>query len=117
MTTSPIEHRPAVARGVRVSADSLNVDLEDGRGLSVPVLWYPRLASGSDAERNNWRLIGSGEGIHWPDLDEDISVDHLLSGVRSNESQSSFAAWVASRAKNALRGIDTTVTRESDRDV
>ena len=97
MTTSRIELRPAVAHGVRVSADSLNVDLVDGRSISVPLEWYPRLASSSDAERNNWRLIGSGEGIHWPDLDEDISVDHLLSGVRSGESQASVDTWLASR--------------------
>ena len=97
MTTSPIEHWPAVARGVRVSADTLHVDLVDGRSISVPVEWYPRLANGSDAERNNWRFVGRGEGIHWPDLDEDISVDNLLSGVRSGESQASFKQWLVSR--------------------
>jgi hypothetical protein len=116
MTTSPIEHRPAVARGVRVVADILNVDLVDGRSLAVPVEWYPRLASDSEAERNNWRLVGSGEGIQWPDLDEDISVDHLLRGVRSGESQASVRAWSVSRAAKALRGMDTTVAREPDRD-
>jgi hypothetical protein len=87
MTTPPIEHRSTVARRVRLSADSLKVDLTDGRTVSVPVEWYPRLASGTEAEFNNWRLIASGEGIHWPDLDEDISVNHLLSGVRSGESR------------------------------
>ena len=98
MTTSPIEHWPAVAQAVRVSADTLSVDLADGRSIAVPVEWFPRLANGSAAERNNWRFIGRGEGIHWPDLDEDISVDNLLSGARSGESQRSFKQWLESRA-------------------
>ena len=98
MTTSPIEHWPAVAQGVQVSADTLNVDLADGRSIAVPVEWYPRLANGSHAERNNWRFIGRGEGIHWPDLDEDVSVENLLTGARSGESQKSFKQWLESRA-------------------
>ena len=98
MTTSPIEHWPAVAQVVHVSADTLNVDLADGRSIAVPVEWYPRLANGSDAERNNWRFIGRGEGIHWPDLDEDVSVENLLTGARSGESQKSFKQWLESRA-------------------
>ena len=98
MTTSPIEHWPVAASAVRVSADALEVDLTDGRSIAVPLAWYPRLASGTMAERSHWRLIGSGEGIHWPDLDEDISVDNLLSGLRSGESQRSFKAWLQQRA-------------------
>jgi hypothetical protein len=98
MTTSPIEHWPAVAQAVRVSADTLNVDLADGRSIAVPVEWYPRLANGTIAERNNWRFIGRGEGIHWPDLDEDISVENLLSGARSGESRRSLKQWLDSRA-------------------
>lgn len=98
MTTSPIEHWPAVAQRVHVSADTLNVDLADGRSIAVPVAWYPRLANGSEAERNNWRFIGRGEGIHWPDLDEDVSVENLLTGARSGESQKSFKQWLESRA-------------------
>lgn len=98
MTTLPIEHWPAVAQAVNVSADTLNVDLADGRSIAVPVEWYPRLANGTVAERNNWRFVGSGEGIHWPDLDEDISVENLLSGARSGESQRSFKQWLEARA-------------------
>jgi len=101
MTTSPIEHWPAVAQAVHVSADTLNVDLSDGRSIAVPVEWYPRLANGTTAERSNWRLIGRGEGIHWPDLDEDISVENLLSGAHSGESQRSFKQWLESRAPAA----------------
>lgn len=98
MTTSLTEHWPAVAQTVHVSADTLNVDLADGRSIAVPIEWYPRLANGSPAERNTWRFIGRGEGIHWPDLDEDISVENLLSGARSGESQRSFKQWLGSRA-------------------
>ena len=98
MTTSPIEHWPARAESVQVTADTLTVDLADGRSISVPLAWYPRLAHGTPAERANWRLIGRGEGVHWPDLDEDISVDNLLSGARSGESQRSLTQWLTSRA-------------------
>jgi hypothetical protein len=98
MTTSPIEHWPAFARTVVVTEDTLNVDLSDGRTISVPVDWFPRLAHGTLKERNEWRLIGQGEGIHWPDLDEDISVENLLSGSRSGESQRSFKRWLESRS-------------------
>jgi len=97
MSTSPIEPRPAVAKAVRLSATSLTVDLADGRSIAVPLAWYPRLAAATEAERNNWRFIGHGEGIHWPDLDEDISVENLLSGAQSGESQRSFSSWLASR--------------------
>jgi hypothetical protein len=98
MTTSPIERLSAVAQVVHVSADTLTVDLSDGRSIAVPLEWYPRLANSTVAERNNWRLIGRGEGIHWPDLDEDISVENLLAGSRSGESQRSFKQWLESRA-------------------
>jgi len=98
MSTSPIERWPAVAQAVHLSADTLTVDLADGRSISVPIAWYPRLASGSDAERTNWRFIGRGEGIHWPDLDEDISVENLLAGAHSGESQRSFKHWLHSRS-------------------
>ncbi len=98
MTTSPIDHWPAFAQTVQVTVDTLTVDLADGRSISVPLAWYPRLAHGTPAERTNWRLIGRGEGVHWPDLDEDISVENLLSGARSGESQRSFKRWIAARA-------------------
>jgi len=97
MTTSPIDHWPAVAQAVQVTVDTLTVDLADGRSISVPLAWYPRLAHGTPTERSNWRLIGRGEGIHWPDLDEDISVENLLQGARSGESQRSFKQWIAAR--------------------
>jgi len=80
-----------------VSEDTLVVDLADGRTLSVPLAWYPRLAHGTPAERAEWRLIGRGEGIHWPELDEDVSVEGLLAGRRSGESQASLQRWLQSR--------------------
>lgn len=97
MSTSPSEFRPAMAQQVTVTDDALIVDLVDGRTVSVPVSWYPRLAHGTPAERSNWRLLGRGEGIHWPDLDEDISVAGLLAGRPSGETQSSLQRWLKSR--------------------
>lgn len=97
MSSSATDLRRAQALHVRVTDDSLTVDLVDGRSVSVPVGWYPRLAHGSQSERGNWRLIGRGEGIHWPDLGEDISVEGLLAGRSSGESQRSFQRWLQSR--------------------
>jgi hypothetical protein len=102
MTISATEIRLARANRVIVSADTLTVDLADGRTISAPLAWYPRLLNGSVAERRNWRLIGDGEGIHWPDLDEDISIENLILGQPSGESQRSFKEWLETRgAKNA----------------
>lgn len=97
MNTSPTESVPVLALAVRVSMKALSVDLTDGRSIAVPLAWFPRLAHGTATERNNWRLIGRGKGIQWPDLDEDISVDNLLTGSRSGESTASFARWLESR--------------------
>ena len=99
MSTSPlpIEISEARAQQVSVTEDTLVVHLVDGRTISVPVTWYPRLAHGNQAERANWRFIGEGEGIHWPDLDEDISVEGLLAGRRSGETQASLRRWFESR--------------------
>lgn len=100
MSTSTIETQPARAREVRVDEHHLTVDLVDGRTLSVPLAWFPRLLHGSPAERSNWRLIGQGHGIHWPELDEDISVENLLTGKASGESQRSFKKWLEKRSAN-----------------
>ena len=87
------------AEHVGFEDDSLFVDLLDGRTIAAPLAWYPRLFHATDNERNNWRLIGRGEGIHWPDLDEDISVENLLAGKPSGEGPRSFAAWLEGRNK------------------
>lgn len=97
LTVSTIEIDMPMAVDVSVSEDTLSVDLRDGRSISVPLAWYPRLANGSARERDNWRLIGQGEGIHWEDLDEDISLIGLLEGKPSGESQGSFQQWLVSR--------------------
>jgi Protein of unknown function (DUF2442) len=99
MTVSRTKHGLAMAQALHVTGDTLTVDLTDGRSISAPITWYPRLANGTPSERMNWRLIGRGEGIHWPDLDEDISVDNLLSGARSGESSVSFTRWLSSRGR------------------
>ncbi len=82
---------------VVVTNDTLTVDLSDGRTISVPLNWYPRLLYGTPNERNNWRFIGQGEGIHWPALDEDISAENLVLGEPSGESDHSFKQWQESR--------------------
>ena len=101
MNTSRVEPVAASASTIRIAGDALAVDLMDGRTLTVPLGWYPRLAYGSVSERRNWRLIGTGEGIHWPDLDEDISVEGLLAGRPSAESQKSLERWLQSRGPRA----------------
>jgi len=78
--------------------DTLTVELDDGRTLSVPLAWYPRLVHGSAEERNDWRVIGRGHGIHWEQLDEDISLENLIAGRPSGESQTSLARWFEARA-------------------
>jgi len=99
MSSSRIEPAVARARTVRVTATELAVGLADGRTITVPLEWYPRLLHGTTEERNKWRPIGDGEGIHWPDLDEDIEVYGLIVGARSGESQRSFQRWLAGRAR------------------
>ena len=86
------------AQDVMVSETALTVELEDGRTVVAPLGWYPRLAHASPEERGRWRLIGAGIGIHWEDLDEDISVEGLILGRPSGESQKSFQRWLAGRS-------------------
>jgi hypothetical protein len=97
MSISGTEHREALALSVNVNDEALVADLADGRTITVPLAWFPRLAHGTPAERNNWRLIARGEGIHWPDLDEDISIESLLAGRRSGETQDSLRRWLQQR--------------------
>lgn len=99
MNTSVSKLQPVRALDVNVTDDTLTVDLADGRTLSVPLAWYPRLLHGTPEERRNWRLIGDGVGIHWPDLDEDISIEGMLLGKRSGERQDSLQRWLETRAK------------------
>ena len=98
MHSSRAETSDAIAMQVEVSEDSLTVELSDGRTIVAPLAWYPRLTHGTAEERGAWRLLGGGRGIHWPALDEDISIANLLAGKHSAESQSSFKKWLSTRA-------------------
>jgi hypothetical protein len=89
----------AFARAVRVTDERLFVELTDGREISAPLTWYPRLRHARPQERANWELVGRGDGIHWPALDEDISVEGLLAGRKSGESKQSFETWLTTRAQ------------------
>ena len=82
---------------VTVTDDTLSVDLEDGRTISVPIGWYPRLAHGTPNERAKSQISGAGYAIHWPDLDEDIGIEGLLLGKKSAESPSSLEQWLQRR--------------------
>jgi hypothetical protein len=97
MNTSAVEIEVPKAENVKVTKDTLNVGLSDGRTISVPLEWFPRLVYATTEERSNWRLIGRGHGIHWEDIDEDISVEGLLAGKPSGESQVSFKKWLTQR--------------------
>ncbi len=98
MDSLQTERIVAKAEDIAVTDDTLTVDFADGRSISVPLAWYPRLLHGTSKERNNWRFVGNGEGFHWPDLDEDLSVEGLLVGKPSGESQRSFQRWLDERA-------------------
>jgi hypothetical protein len=87
---------------VTVTSEALSVDLSDGRSITVPLAWYPRLLHATESERQNWRLIGKGYGIHWEELDEDISAEGLLLGKPSGESQTSFKKWLLNRAQPSV---------------
>ena len=111
MSTSSPAIETATAKSVRVTREALIVELHDGRTVSVPVAWYPRLAHGSMKERQQWELIGPGIGIHWPVLDEDISVDGLLRGLPSGESSESLKRWLASRGRPANERLQPAKAR------
>jgi hypothetical protein len=96
MTTLVLETEP-LAIDLTITEEQLIVDLADGRSLSVPLVWYPRLVHGTLAERQHWQLLGDGYAIEWPDLDEHIGVEGLLAGRRSGESSQSFERWLAAR--------------------
>ena len=103
MYVSTTEVSVPEAMTIAVTEDTLTAELSDGRTIAVPLAWHPRLVHATPEERSNWELIGGGQGIHWPDLDEDISVEGLLAGRKSGESHSSFQQWLA--AKREGRGL------------
>lgn len=103
MSISAAEIIVPAAESVTVTDDTLSVELSDGRTISVPLAWFPRLLHATKEERNNWRLIGRGQGIHWEDIDEDISVENLVAGKPSGESQASFRKWLAKRSSRLTK--------------
>lgn len=102
MATSTVEIQVPDAGNVTVTEDTLTVDLSDGRSISVPLAWFPRLVQATPEERNGWRLIGKGQGIHWEAVDEDISVEGLLAGRPSGESQASLKRWLEGRSASKV---------------
>lgn len=97
MSTLLAELQVPNAQSVSVTSDTLRVDLSDGRSVSVPLAWFPRLLHATPEERGNWRLLGGGQGVHWEGLDEDISVEGMLAGRPSGEAQTSFKRWLEKR--------------------
>ena len=101
-SASDFERRPGpTVTTVMVTDEAVQFELSDGRTVSAPLAWYPRLAHGTPAERTHWRLVGRGAGVHWPDLDEDISVEGVLAGRPSSESQASLKRWLEYRGAAA----------------
>ncbi len=95
---TPLGNPPTLTgQDVRVGDDDITVDLSDGRAITIPLAWFPRLFHALPAERNNWRWIGRGIGIHWPELDEDISIEDLVLGRPSGEGAASLGRWLAAR--------------------
>ena len=101
MITLQIDHE-VCALDISFTEEAMHVSLDDGRAISIPVAWYPRLYHGTQSERLHYELIGDGEGIHWSELNEDISVEGLIAGKHSAESASSLARWLATRRKNVI---------------
>jgi hypothetical protein len=97
MNFSTVDTQHVRVTTLTVSDDVLSVELSDGRTISAPLSWYPRLCYGTAEERGDWRLIGGGRGMHWPQLDEDISVENLVFGKPSTESQRSLKQWLDDR--------------------
>lgn len=97
MSSSVTEIQEARANAVRVSNDALTVDLVDGRTIIVPLVWYPRLWNGTPKERKHVEVFGDGAYLHWPELDEDLTVAGLLAGRRSGESTESLKNWLKAR--------------------
>jgi hypothetical protein len=98
MNSLAVEVQEPRAQQIKVDEEALTVDLMDGRTLIVPLVWFPRLWHGTPVERARFEVFGDGAFINWPDLDEDLSVAGLLSGLRSGESPQSLKKWIESRA-------------------
>jgi hypothetical protein len=103
MSISAVEIVIPSVETVTVTEDTLSVNLSDGRTIAAPLAWFPRLVHASQKERDKWRLIARGHGIHWEDVDEDVSVEGLLAGRPSGESQASFKKWLNTRSSRLTK--------------
>ena len=101
---------------ILVTEDTLTAELSDGRTISVPLAWYPRLVHATPEERGNWELIGGGQGIHWPALDEDISVENLLAGRKSGESHRSFKQWLEAKREGRRLELHELTAHEGEQE-
>ena len=99
MSISALEIREARAQSIEVQDDSIVAQLVDGRTIIVPLAWYPRLWYGSPDERQHFEILGDGAYVHWPDLDEDLSIEGMVAGHRSGESATSLKRWLSSRER------------------
>ena len=106
MSISRVSLAVPLATTVTATDDTLTAELSDGRTISVPLAWYPRLLDATPDELENFQLIGNGEGMHWPDLDEDVSVENLLNGKPSGEGAASFQRWLEARRKGRAVTLD-----------
>ena len=106
MTSLTIELELPKATCIRATDDTLTAELADGRSISVPLTWYPRLFHATQEERNHWELIGDGQHIHWKDLDKDISVENLMAGQPSGESKRSFERWLTAKKEGRDLTLD-----------
>ena len=97
MSSSVVEVQEARARSVTVNPEALAIDLVDGRTIIAPLMWFPRLWHGTAQERSRFEIFGDGAYIHWPELDEDLTVAGVLAGRRSGESSESLEKWLTSR--------------------
>jgi len=103
MNISAVEISTPAIEDVRITEDTLSIELSDGRAISAPLAWFPRLLHATKEERVHWRLIGRGQGIHWEKIDEDISVENLIAGKPSGESQVSFKKWLTKRSSRSTK--------------
>ena len=114
MPTSVTRTETVYAKRIAVTDDALTAELDDGRTISVPLSWYPRLVHATDEERDNWELLGRGMHIRWPDLDEDLSVEGLLAGRKSGESARSFEMWLKAKRSGLPVNIHEIQCNEYD---
>ena len=115
MYVSTTEVSVPEAMSVAVTDDTLTVELSDGRTISVPLAWHPRLAYATPEERDRWEIIGGGQGVHWPALDEDISVEGLLAGRKSGESRRSFQQWLEAKREGRPLALYELAAHEEQR--